>query len=128
MLDYLVVGAGSAGCALAGRLHEAGADVLLLEAGGKDSKREIAVPAAFSKLFRSEIDWSYDTEPEPALAGRPIYWPRGKVLGGSSSLNAMMAIPGHRSDYDTWDGWGWDEVAPYYDRVWDRLGVEELRD
>jgi choline dehydrogenase-like flavoprotein len=128
LLDYLVVGAGSAGCALAGRLHEAGADVLLLEAGGKDSKREIAVPAAFSKLFRSEVDWNYDTEPEPGLAGRPIYWPRGKVLGGSSSLNAMMAIPGHRDDYDTWDGWSWDDVAPYYDRVWERLGVEELRD
>ena len=130
MLDYVVVGAGSAGCALAARLSEdGGVDVLLLEAGPTDTKREIAVPAAFSKLFRSDIDWSYDTEPQPELAGRSIYWPRGRVLGGSSSLNAMMAIPGHAADYDAWgDGWSWNDVAPSYAQVADALAVEELRD
>jgi choline dehydrogenase len=134
VLDYVVVGAGSAGCVLAARLTEdPSVDVLLLEAGGKDSKREIGIPAAFSKLFRSDVDWNYDTEPEENLAGRSVYWPRGKVLGGSSSVNAMMAIPGHTADYDGWaalgaTGWSWDDVAPVFERVQAALKVEELRD
>jgi choline dehydrogenase-like flavoprotein len=83
---------------LAARLSEDPARrVLLLEAGGSDRRREIAIPAAFSRLFRSDVDWDYATEPQPALDGRRVYWPRGKCLGGSSSINATMAIPGHSS-------------------------------
>src|SRR3954468_9765663 len=134
MVDVVVVGAGSAGCVLAARLSEdAGVDVLLLEAGQKKLPREVGIPAAFSKLFRTNVDWSYDTEPEEQLAGRAIYWPRGKMLGGSSSMNAMMAIPGPAPDYDGWaalgaPGWSWSEVEPYFARVADTLRVEELRD
>jgi choline dehydrogenase-like flavoprotein len=134
MVDFVVVGAGSAGCVLAARLSEdPNVDVLLLEAGGAKLPREVGIPAAFSKLFRSAVDWNYDTEPEEHLAGRSIYWPRGKMLGGSSSLNAMMAIPGHVADYDGWaalgaPGWSWNEVEPYFERVDATLDVEELRD
>src|SRR3954471_21613323 len=128
MLDVVVVGAGSAGCVLAARLsEEPGVEVLVLEARPKKLPREVGIPAAFSKLFRTEVDWNYDTEPERELAGRAIYWPRGKMLGGSSSLNAMMAIPGSRHDYDAWP-WSWNDVAPLYDRVREQLQVEELRD
>jgi choline dehydrogenase len=87
--DYVIVGAGSAGCVLAGRLSQYPAvSVLLLEAGGEDRKRELRIPAAFSKLYRSEVDWDYATEPQERLEQRRVYVPRGKVLGGSSSINA----------------------------------------
>jgi len=121
--DYIVVGAGSAGAALAARLTEdPTVSVLLLEAGGPDTALPLHVPAAFSRLFRSEYDWSYDTVPQPELENRTIYWPRGKTLGGSSSLNAMMWIRGFAADYDDWadaasEGWSWRSLVPYFHRV-----------
>jgi choline dehydrogenase-like flavoprotein len=118
--DYIIVGAGSAGCVLAGRLSEdPRAKVLLLEAGGDDSAKEVRIPAAFSKLFRSARDWNYSTEEEPHLDGRRLYWPRGKMIGGSSSMNAMIYMRGNPADYDRWkqdgnEGWGWEDVLPYF--------------
>jgi len=134
MVDYIIVGAGSAGCVLASRLSEdPHTSVMLIEAGGADTKREIHIPLAWLKLFKSEVDWDYTTTPQPGLSGRRIYWPRGKTLGGCSSTNAMMAIPGHRADYDGWadrgnDGWSFEELAPHFERVYGMLAVEELRD
>jgi choline dehydrogenase len=118
--DYIVVGAGSAGCVLAARLTEdERARVLLLEAGGAGGAKEIRIPAAFSKLFKTRVDWNFSTEPEPQLHDRRLYWPRGKVLGGSSAINAMIYIRGNRADYDFWrdsgnPGWGYAEVLPYF--------------
>ena len=124
--DYIVVGAGSAGCVLASRLSEDGAAVALVEAGGRDNKTEIHIPAAFSKLFKSAYDWAYFTEEQPHLNNRRLYWPRGKVLGGSSSINAMIYTRGHPRDFDAWsDGWQWADVAPAFDKV--RLDVCSLR-
>jgi choline dehydrogenase len=121
--DYIVVGAGSSGAALAARLSEdPSVSVLLLEAGGPDTALELHVPAAFKKLFRSAYDWNYDTVPQPALEGRTVYWPRGKTLGGSSSLNAMMWVRGFAADYDEWadaagPAWSWRSLVPYFRRV-----------
>jgi choline dehydrogenase len=121
--DYIVVGAGSAGAALAARLTEdPSVSVLLLEAGGADKALGLHVPAAFSKLFRGEYDWGYDTVPQPQLEGRRIFWPRGKTLGGSSSLNAMMWVRGFAADYDEWADaagptWSWESLVPYFRRV-----------
>ena len=118
--DYIIVGAGSAGCVLAARLTEdLRTRVLLLEAGGKDTAREIHIPAAFSKLFKTAVDWDYSTEPEAQLHDRKLYWPRGKVLGGSSSINAMIYVRGNPADYDGWRdlgnaGWGFADVLPYF--------------
>jgi choline dehydrogenase len=126
MYDHVIVGAGSAGCVLAARLSEDGAvRVLLLEAGPRDRKAEIHIPAAFSKLFKTPLDWQFHTEEQPALANRRLYWPRGKVLGGSSSLNAMIYMRGHRRDYDGWrelgnEGWGFDDVLPYFKKAEDQ--------
>jgi len=123
MYDYIIIGAGSAGCVLAGRLSEdPTVKVLLLEAGGKDTAKEIHMPVAFSKLFKGPNDWAYYTEPEGQLGNRSLYWPRGKVLGGSSSLNAMIYIRGHRSDYDQWrdlgnSGWGYSDVLQYFKKA-----------
>lgn len=120
--DYVIVGAGSAGCVLANRLSaDPHVSVLLLEAGGTDSRREVHIPAAFSKLFKGPQDWAYETEPESALGGRRLYWPRGKMLGGSSSMSAMLYVRGNRRDYDAWrdagcDGWGYADVLPYFKR------------
>lgn len=116
-----MIGAGSGGCAVAARLQEGGAQVLLLEAGVPDETPEIHIPAAFPKLFKSPLDWNYETEPQQQLNGRRLYWPRGKMLGGSSSINAMIYIRGHRADFDAWAaagnrGWGYDDVLPYFRR------------
>ncbi|BCI86572.1 hypothetical protein NIIDMKKI_17780 [Mycobacterium kansasii] len=121
--DYVVVGTGSAGAVVANRLSEDPAtSVVALEAGPRDKNRYIGIPAAFSKLFRSEVDWDYLTEPQPELAGREIYWPRGKVLGGSSSMNAMMWVRGFKADYDEWarragPQWSYTEVLGYFRRI-----------
>src|ERR1700722_12740750 len=120
--DYVIVGAGSAGCVLAARLSEdPDVSVVLLEAGGVDSAEEIHLPIAWSELFKGPFDWDLDSEPEPGLNGRRIYLPRGKVLGGSSSINAMIYVRGHRSDYDGWaasgaTGWAYEDVLPYFRR------------
>jgi choline dehydrogenase len=120
--DYVIVGAGSAGCVLAARLSEdPGVKVALLEAGGQDSKPEIAVPAAFPILLKSSVDWDLYGEQEPGLGGRRLYLPRGKVLGGSGSINAMIYLRGNRADYDGWaaggaNGWSYDEVLPLFKR------------
>lgn len=121
--DYVVVGTGSAGAVVASRLStDPATTVVALEAGPRDKNRFIGVPAAFSKLFRSEIDWDYLTEPQPELDGREIYWPRGKVLGGSSSMNAMMWVRGFASDYDEWAAragprWSYADVLGYFRRI-----------
>jgi choline dehydrogenase len=122
MHDYVIVGAGSAGCVLAARLSEDPTiRVLLLEAGGSDGALFIRGPGLYNMLWRTKHDWAYRTEPQSAVNGRRMFWPRGKVLGGSSSLNAMIYIRGHRSNYDEWRdlgnaGWGYDDVLPYFKR------------
>ncbi len=117
MYDYVIVGAGSAGCVLAARLSEdPDVSVLLLEAGPPDTAENLHVPLGYLKLARTEVDWDYATAPEPNCNDRRISLPRGKVLGGSSSVNAMVYIRGNRLDYDDWGvpGWGWDDLFPYF--------------
>jgi len=121
--DYIIVGAGSAGCVLANRLTEnPNTNVLLLEAGKTDKKTEIEIPIAFSKLFKTEYDWSYYTEEQKELNNRRLFWPRGKVLGGSSSLNANIYIRGHCEDYNNWEklgnkGWSYADLLPYFKKA-----------
>ncbi len=121
MYDYVIVGAGSAGCVLANRLTEdPDVCVLLLEAGGPDTNELVHLPAAFSALYRTAQDWDHSTVYEPFANDRRIYLPRGKVLGGSSSINAMIYIRGNPLDYDEWGpGWTWDEMLPYFKRAED---------
>jgi choline dehydrogenase len=117
MFDYVIVGAGSAGCVLASRLTEdPDVKVLLLEAGPPDTNENIHVPLGYLKLGATEVDWDYHSAPEEECAGRRITLPRGKVLGGSSSINAMVYIRGNRRDYDDWGvpGWSWAELLPYF--------------
>jgi choline dehydrogenase len=122
--DYIVVGAGSAGCVLANRLSADGKhSVLLLEAGPKDSNVWIHVPLGYGRLFKEKtVNWMYQTEPEPGLDGRRVFQPRGKVLGGSSSINGLLYVRGQHEDYDRWrqrgnHGWGYDDVLPYFKKA-----------
>ena len=122
--DYVIVGAGSAGCVIASRLSEdPAAHVLLLEAGPRDTHFWIHVPLGYGKLFaKSEVNWGYESEPEPALNGRRIFTPRGRVLGGSSSINGLVYIRGQPEDYDGWDVPGWDfaSLLPYFRKAEDQ--------
>ena len=121
--DHVVVGAGSAGCAMAYRLAEAGRSVTVIEHGGSDASIYIRMPGALSfPMGMERFDWGYVSEPEPGLGGRRLACPRGKVLGGSSSINGMVYVRGHPKDFDHWEGagatgWGWADVAPYYRRM-----------
>jgi choline dehydrogenase len=128
--DYVIVGAGSAGCAIAYRLAEAGKSVLIIEHGGTDAGPLIQMPAALSyPMNMRRYDWGYHTEPEPFLGGRRLAAPRGKVIGGSSSINGMVYVRGHACDFDHWadqgaDGWRYADVLPYFKRMenWDDGG------
>ncbi|MDT4913417.1 MAG: choline dehydrogenase [Pseudonocardiales bacterium] len=145
--DYVIVGAGSAGCVLAHRLSsDPTVRVAIVEAGPRDRKLEIKLPAAFPKLFNTSYDWGLHTTSQPELKARELYWPRGKTLGGSSSVNAQMWVRGARADYDGWGeqvpGWSYADVLPYFRRAENRIGsnaadtygtggplyIEELRD
>jgi choline dehydrogenase len=122
--DYVIVGAGSAGCVLANRLSvDRKHSVLLLEAGPRDTNPWIHIPLGYGRLFKEKaVNWMYQTEPEPGLNGRNVFQPRGKVLGGSSSINGLLYIRGQHEDYDRWrqhgnQGWGYDDVLPYFKKA-----------
>ncbi len=132
--DYIIVGAGSAGCVLANRLTESGRHrVLLLEAGGEDRNIWIHIPLGYGKHFSNpDVNWLYETEPEPECHGRKIIAPRGKVMGGSSSINGLMYVRGQAQDYDRWrqlgnPGWSFADVLPYFRKAEDQArGADEF--
>src|ERR1700745_741948 len=131
--DFVVVGAGSAGCAVAARLSEDPATrVVLLEAGGEDKNRVIPIPRGFGRTFADpSVNWCYQTEPDPGAADRRVYWPGGKVLGGSSSINGMVYIRGQAEDFDHWrqlgnTGWSFEDVLPYFRRAEDQQRGEDM--
>ena len=128
--DYIIVGGGSSGATLAGRLAaDPSLKVLLLEAGPSDGSLKIKVPLGYGSLFYDQkFNWKYETEPEPELKGRRMYWPRGKVLGGSSAINAMVYVRGHPKDYEEWadvaPSWNWNNVEPYFKKIESWKGEE----
>lgn len=134
--DYIVVGAGSAGCVVARRLSDdARVRVLLIEAGPAPAGFWQRVPAGMAKMFSANrFNWGFNTEPDPGLNGRRLFWPRGKTLGGSSAINGMVYTRGHRADYDEWAdlgnaGWGWEDVLPYFEKIEGTdLGPDKDRD
>jgi choline dehydrogenase-like flavoprotein len=129
--DYVVVGTGSAGSVLAERLSaDLRNQVVVVEAGGRDTDRRIHMPVTWTQLFRSPIDWDYLTEPQAELNGREIYWPRGKTLGGSSSMNAMMWVRGFAADYDEWAEhagveWSFNRIVKYFKQIENVAGARE---
>ena len=133
--DFIVVGSGSAGSVVAERLSASGRhSVLVLEAGGSDLRFFVQMPLGYGKtFFDPAVNWNYKAEPDPGLAGNADHWPRGKLLGGSSSINAMVWIRGHPADYDDWrdlgnPGWGFADLLPYFKAVEDNeAGADEWR-
>ena len=133
--DFIIVGAGAAGCVLANRLSEDGRHkVLLLEAGGSDNRFFINMPLGYGKTFyEPAVNWMYRAEPDAGLAGQSDHWPRGKVIGGSSSINAMVYVRGDASDFEDWRaagnvGWGWGDVLPAFKAMEDNeAGADEWR-
>ncbi len=131
MFDYVIVGGGSAGCVLANRLSaDPDVRVLLLEAGGSDDHPQVSTPGLMGTLWRNRFDWTFFTTPQEQLEWRRMHWPRGKVLGGCSSINYMVYIRGHRANYDAWraagnEGWGYDDVLPFFKRSEDNARGED---